>query len=40
MKEGVMLKDHELTQYIQSYGLSEKAQAKIKRIGSLELSHL
>ncbi len=37
MKEGVMLKDHELTQYIQSCGLSEKAQAEIKRIRSLEL---
>lgn len=34
-----MLKDHELTQFIQSCGLSEKAQAKIKRTRSLELFH-
>jgi putative transposase len=32
-----MLKDHELTQLIQNCGLSEKAQAEIKRIRSLEL---
>ena len=32
-----MLKDHELSQFFQSCGLSEKAQAEIRRISASEL---
>ncbi len=34
-----MFKDHELSQFFQSCGLSEKAQAEIKRIRASELFH-